>query len=395
MISSRLVFATFVLGVPALAAPTGKIGFVGAKGAQILNLQNGAVRSLPQGARATTFTLSPQGTAIYFVAAPGAKPSSDGSGTVASAMQSSVPYSSVKVLPGLRSQIPYSQDWSPGGTTLYIATDKVTGAFVPVTGRLTPLKSLPGSFDATGRTMTYSSENQVLVRNIASGQERVLFDIRKPAPMFAALKAAKYPKKVEEFLPTTMGDLSSETRNWQLSSPAMAPDGSRLYFASNVGSGFGAAGNGSFALFAVDLKTYKLAVLSQVGTNFGRPPHIFQVSPDGQRLLMASSVHASAADNSCFVEIIDLLTQKSREVFLGVLPGSKDKANFLNSAVWSPDGKYVAVSGYFYDPAKAMDDYNGSWAEVKPTQYTTGIVDAATGKLVRTIKGATNLSWIK
>jgi len=45
------------------------------------------------------------------------------------------------------------------------------------------------------------------------------------------------------------------------------------------------------------------------------------------------------------------------------------KANFLDIAVWSPDSRYVALSGYFYDPQTT--DIAGD--EVKPAQYTTGI----------------------
>lgn len=77
-------------------------------------------------------------------------------------------------------------------------------------------------------------------------------------------------------------------------------------------TGFGAQGNGEFALFTVDLKTNSLAVLSKVGANFGRPLHIFRVSPDGKRLLVATSAYSSAADNSYFAEVVDLQTQNSR-----------------------------------------------------------------------------------
>ncbi|BCM90788.1 hypothetical protein IAD21_02650 [Abditibacteriota bacterium] len=395
MLAFRLLFASFILAVPALAAPSGKLGFVSAKGAQILNLQTGKVRSLPQSANATALSISPWGTAIYFVPAVGTKPRDDGSGTPANGRQSLPPYSSAKLQPSLQNLMPFAMNWNSNGTTLYISTDTVNGAFTPAMGRFTTLKTLPASFDARGRKMAYSTENQIIVRDVASRRDHVMFDIRKPEPMFAALRAAKYPKNVKDLLPDETGFLAKDVHNWQLSDPALAPDGSRLYFTSNVGTGYGAAGNGEFALFAVDLKTNKLAVLSKVGELFGRPPHIFRVSPNGKRLMLASSVHNNAADNSCFVEIVDLLTQNSREVFLGVLPATKDKANFLDSAVWSPDSKYVATSGYFYDTNKAMPDDNGDWPEVKSSQYTAAIVDAATGKSVKTIKGATSLNWMR
>ena len=395
MLASRLLFASLLVAAPAIASPIGKIGFVGDRGAQILDLQKGIVRHLPQGGRATKFALSPTGTAIYFVPVSGAKAKNAQSDVPVTAVQSAPPYSWVKPLPTFGSQIPYWLYWNSEGTDLFVSTDKSWGVFTPKTGRYQTLKIRQQSFDARGRKMAYSTENQIFVRDVASGREQVLFDIRKPAPLIAALRAAKYPKKIKGIVLPANDPMLKETRNWALSDPAMAPDGSRLYFACNGGTDSGAAGNTMFALFSVDLKTNKIAVLSKLGENFGRMPHIFQVSPDGQRLLMAVSQHDSAADNSCFVEVVDLLTQNSREVFEGVLPGSKDKANFLDSAVWSPDSKYVASSGYFYDAEKMMQNYTGDWPEVKPAQYTTGIVDARTGKVVKTIQGATSLSWVR
>ncbi|BCM90790.1 hypothetical protein IAD21_02652 [Abditibacteriota bacterium] len=395
MSAPRILFASLVFAAPALAAPNGKLGFIGAKGTQILNLQSGVVRALPQGTKATLLTLSPKGTAVYFVPVLGAKAKDEQSDVPTNAMESLRPYSRVRPMPSLGTQIPYWYYWNSQGTSLYLSTDKAWGVFTPQTGRYTTLKIRQQSFDARDRKMAYSTENQIIVRDVASGRNHVLFDIRKSKPMFAALRTAKYPQKVKELVSPQNDPMVKDPHNWLMSDPALNPDGSRLYFACNAGTDSGAAGNTSFALFAVNLKTNKISVLSQLGILFGRMPHIFRVSSDGKRLLLASSVHDSAADNSSFVEVVDLLTQNSREVFMGVLPGSKDKANFLNSAVWSPDSKYIAVSGYFYDAQKMMQNYSGNWPEVKPSQYTTGIVDARTGRLIKTIKGATSLSWIK
>ncbi len=395
MSTFRLLFASFVFAMPALAAPTGKIGFIGAKGAQVLNLRTGVVRSLPQGARATLLTVSPTGTAVYFVPVLGAKAKDAQSDVPTTAVQSTPPYSWVKPLPTFGSQIPYWRYWNSQGTRLYVSTDKAWGVFTPRTGRYAPIKIREQSFDARDRKMAYATANQIIVRDVASGRNRVLFDIRKPAPMFAALHAAKYPKNVKDVVLPPSDPMTKDPQNWLMSDPALTPDGSRLYFACNAGTDSGAAGNTSFVLFSVDLRTNKISALSKLGTLFGRMPSIFQVSPNGQRLLMASSVHDSAADNSSFVEVVDLQTQNSREVFEGVLPGSKDKANDLDSAVWSPDSRYIAVSGYFYDAQKMMQSYSGNWPDTKPSQYTTGIVDARTGNLVKPLKGAMSLSWIR
>ena len=402
MFLPRVLFASaLLLSLPALAAPTGKIGFVGAKGAQILNLQSGVIRSLPRGAEAASLTLSPNGTAIYFVPFPAGNLSVTGSGPRVSAFQSSPPYSSATLIASLRAHVSNVFAWNTAGTQLYLSGEKFSGVYSPSTRKLTPIPLKPEGFmgagvvSAAGRKLAYTTQNRVVVRDTRSGKESVLFDIRRPNPMFAALKNAKNPKNLKDLVSMSSDPMVKEEGNWQLSDPALSPDGSRLYFASNAGTGYGAAGNGAFALFAVDLKTNKLAVMSKVGENFGRPPHIFRVSPDGKRLLVATSVHNTAADNSCFAYVVDLRSQTSREVFNGVLPGSKLRANFLDSATWSPNGKYVALSGYFYDAEKAMADTKGDWPEVLPSQYTAGIVDAATGRLIKTIKGATSLGWAR
>lgn len=394
MLTSRLILASVFVTVPVLAAPSGRIGFVGAKGAQILHLPAGTVTSLPHASKATYLTVSPQGTSIYFVSLAGAKANDDGMVTVGNGFQSSPPYKVAKPMLALQKQSPYSSLWNRSGKVLYLYTSKFSGTFTPATGQAASLKNRPASIDQNERHVAYSTESEIVVRDTRSGQSRVVFDLRHPEPMLDALKAAKSPKNVSELLPSSDDPLFKEERNWYLSDPALAPDGSRLYFASNAGTGTGASGNSSFALFAVDLKTNKLAVLSKVGTNFGRAPHIVVVSPDGRRLMFASSVHASAADNSCFVEIVDLLTQNSREVFTRMLPDSKDKANFLDSAAWSPDSKYVALSGYFYNADKLMQEGH-KWTDPKPAQYTMGIVDAGTGRVVKTMPGATSLNWIR
>jgi len=393
MNTSRFLFASLLVCAPALAAPTGKLGFIGAKGAQILNLGSGQVKSLPSGTKATMLALSPRGRAVYFVPIAGAD-GEDGSGSPSNGFLSVPPYTRAKAVAALRGQTPYSLRWNERGTTLYLSGLHSFGAFSPALRKLSLLAKLPENFAQSGSKVAYATANQIILRDAPTAKERVLFDVRRPAPMFAALKRARNPKNVTDLL-TEASDLDvKDTHNWQLSDPALSPDGSRLYFASNAGTGYGAAGNGQFALFAVNLKTNTLSVLSKLGTNFGRPPHIFRVSPDGKRLLVATSVHSSAADNSCFAYVVDLLTQNSREVFTGVLPGSKNKANFLDSAVWSPDGKYVALSGYFYDAEKAMTSKDEG-SDPEPAQYTTGIVDAATGRLIRTIQGATSLGWAR
>lgn len=153
MPASRIIFASFVFALPALAAPTGKIGFIGARGAQVLNLRSGTVRALPQGTRATLLSVSPRGTAIYFVPVSGARAKDAHSDVPANAIQSAPPYLRAKSAPAFGSQAPYWRYWNSQGTQLYVSTDKSWGVFTPGTGRYTTTKIRQQSFDARDHKM--------------------------------------------------------------------------------------------------------------------------------------------------------------------------------------------------------------------------------------------------
>lgn len=359
-----------------------------------MNLRTGKTTLLPGGAKATALALSPRGTAIYFVLIPTAKPLADQTLAPANAFESSPPYLRGKAIPVLRAQAPFSWHDALSFNQQILrrphARDQSFEAAQNDAWKSRCARSQTRLLDANPN---HSSRHQLRshARFVRRAPSRT--DVCR-APSRQTPEEPRRPYTTDDEL---ADEFAKDMKNWQLSDPALSPDGSRLVFASNAGTGCGAQGNGMFALFAVDLRTNRLAVMSKVGENFGRPPHIFRVSPDGKRLLLASRVHSSAADNSYFVQVVDLLTQNSREVFSGVLPNSKKEAsaNFLDSAVWSPDSKDVALSGYFYDAQKATTDKNGDWPEVLPSQYTAGIVDAATGHLVKTIKGATSLSWAR
>ncbi|RYG64391.1 hypothetical protein EON80_19315, partial [bacterium] len=111
-------------------------------------------------------------------------------------------------------------------------------------------------------------------------------------------------------------------------------------------------------------------------------------------LLAVSSVHSSAADNSSVAIVIDLETQKTREIMFSI-PGSKGKANSYGGSSWSPDGKYLAFSAYFYDADKAFDSVgkDGDWPEPPNSAWKTAIFDAATGKIWGIKPGTRSPSW--
>ena len=374
------------------AAPTGHLAFIQNGSAVVQNAATGKNIVLPRSRGAQLVSISPSGETIFFVAPAGTKTKVwEENGPLMHGFSSRPPYkTATPLLSPLREARPFTLRWSRSGTTLWASGTQLLGAYTPATRNFRRLSQLPDSVSSDGKLIAWAGERDIRVRGVNGGREKVVFSVKNPAPLFAAIKAAKNPKKLADLEMADDPDLWKDLHNWDFSAPALAPDGKRLYFACNAGGGSGAAGNSTWAIFAADLVTGKLAVLSSVGAQFGRMPHIFEVSPDGKRLLLASSVHSSAIDNPCFVLVVDLLTQKSREI-LENLPEAKDKSNFLDGAVWSPDGRYMAASAYFYDLASIKDSAN--YEEPPDSAWMSFIFDAATGKAVRRVRGARGVSW--
>lgn len=378
------------------AKPKGHLAYVQNNVARVSNLTTGAVRILPRSARTQLLSLSPRGPAVYFVTPPGQKTEQDGPPSLTGYL-SVPPYKAERRLPAqLQGEAVGELNWSPSGKTLWIRGFEFSGAYTPATNSWTKLNEVPTSVSNDGKRVVYFDYVAIRVRDGNSNKERVIFSPKQPQALFNAIKSGKNQKKLRDFADMIDPQLWKSDTNWAVSTPALAPDGSRLYFASNAGTGQGAAGNSTWAIFAADLKTGKIAILSTLGPQFGRMPDSFKVSPDGKRLLAVVSVHSSAVDNPCYALVVDLLTQKSREILANV-PESKGKSNMTNGACWSPDGKYVAISAYFYDVAKltAQLSKNENIEEPSDSAFTLYIKDAATGRTVRRIKAATLPSWAR
>jgi hypothetical protein len=396
------------LTLPALltaahATPTGKIGFIGAKGAQVWNLRTDKTTTIPRSAKADSFTFSPRGDAVFFVPT-GKKSAPPEQVPLFNGFLSRAPYLQTSAIPALQGNAPNQFHWSPSGNSLYFDGLKGYSVFTPATRNLKKLSFSPSGFDGPsgfdlkGRVMGYTTEKAVVIRDVETGKERVIFSINKPKPLFDALRRANNPKNVKDLLDgeemlkdKTLPSYSS----WQLAGPVLSPDGSRAYFASNAGTGFGAAGNGAQGYFSCNLKTGVISVLSKLSPSFGRPPEM-SISPDGKRILAVSSIHSSAADNSSVALVIDLETQKSREL-LYKIPGAKNHANFYGGSAWSPDGKYLALSAYFYDADKAFSDVNknGEWTEPSNSAWKTAIFDATNGKIWKLKNGMRSPGWAR
>lgn len=392
---TRFVLAgsTLCLAGAAIAAPTGHIAGISNGTASVITAANGRIQALPHGQRAWKLAISPQGGITYFVTPAGkpvntpdnAKTPCVGRGTVGT-------YDADWLLSRpLQGIIPNNLQWNPSGTALWFSDangrDRV---FTVQTGVVSSISRRPDDVSRSGRVSVFSDDKAIWVRD-ARGRQRIIFTISKPQPLFDALKSGRNPKGVRDLVDAVDPELWKQPNNWTLSRAALAPDGSRVYFAANAGTGMGAAGNTTYCVFAYDLVKNRLDVLSTLGALFGRSPDTFDVSPDGKRLLIASSVHSSAAENPYFVLVVDLLTQKSRELLTN-LPEAKGNANLLDSLAWSPDSRYVALSAYFYN-VEALIQRNGDWEEPRDQDWRLFIQDAATGKTIRRLKGVRELSW--
>lgn len=391
----KIALATLlVLPVIAQAAPKGRLAYIQNDMAIVSDATTGAKKVLPQSARARFLAVSPRGDTVYFVALPGKEREQDGP-PILTGYFSAPPYRTARKLPAeLQGEAPGNLKWSATGNTLWIRGFELSGAYTPSSNKWSRLGYLPESASRDGRRVAYATGDEIRIRDTNTKRERVVFTRTKPQVLFNALGSGRNQKKLRDLHSGIDPAMWQSSRNWAISSPALSPDGSRLYFGSNVGTGQGASGNSMWALFAADLKTGKIAVLSEVGPQFGRMPENLEVSPDGKRLLCVVSAHSSAMDNPCYALVVDLLTQKSREVLVNV-PEAKEKSNLTYGASWSPDGKYVAISATFYDVEKAWAQVkkDTNWGGPSNSDYTLYIKDAATGRTVRRIPGAILPSW--
>ncbi len=395
------LLTTLLSTAPAARAQTGRLAYIQNNGAYIGPADGyaPAVR-LPGSDNAVAVSLSPTGSAVLVFAAASRPQSVWGSDEDAKGLAFKTPYRSAIALGPPLDQINFPHIvWSNNGEAAFVtdAADTRFGRYTPADGKAVKYPVPVASVSADGAVVAYLSDNQeVRVRFRATGKEKVLFSPGKPQALFAAARRAKNPKGLPYFLEDLGGEMASSRRNWAVGTPAITPDGKTVFFATNGGSGMGASGNCTFAFFSVDVATGNFAILSKVGEEFGRVPfRECSVSPDGQRLMYVTSMHASAVENPSWVTVIDLPTQKER-ILTRDDPTNGGDANALAGACWSPDGKYVAYSQAYFDVAAAMKRLeDGAGFDLDPAKYTLYIKDAATGRRVRMVPGATWPSWGK
>jgi hypothetical protein len=234
----------------------------------------------------------------------------------------------------------------------------------------------------SGDWTVYATETEVRARNARTRVDRTLFDIKRPGTLLSQLRHAKSP----DLRSLASPDLIDDPLNWAISVPLIAKHRHTAYFLTNAGTGLGAQGNTTFCFVAVNLRTGRITVMDKLGTVFGRNPDVFALSPDERKLLIASSVHDSAADNSFVVLNVNLTTGKTVNL-LSTDPEAKKKANIVEGVCWSPDSRYIAVSVWYYDAEKVSPD------DFHPAP-SLEIKEASTGRTIETVKDFVSPAWM-
>lgn len=352
-----------------------------------------APQALPKSEGATLVSLCPtDGMALYFVPRSAKRESREG----CRGYVSLPPYREVKtLLPPLDNAWVGTIVWTRDGQRAYLSGERCTGVFTPVDGRFSPLPFAVESTSHDGSVVAWRTEKEVRVHWPSTGKGQVLFSVGHPQPLFDALRHALFPKNLKELTGTLDLSLWRDSRNWGIGPPALSPEGRRLYFAVNAGSGLGAAGNTTYCFLTADLKRGSLAPWSKLGVMFARLPHVCEVSPDGRRLLLLTSFHVSAAENPCQADIVDLYTQKSREMLWadGRLKKNPNLTSLTDGACWSPNGRYVAVSVLYYDAQAAFKELGkGDW-QPRDEDFTLTVFNAITGAVLLRFPGGHAPSW--
>lgn len=257
--------------------------------------------------------------------------------------------------------------WTPSGAAVLRDGLPVAARGFVVEADEKTIQPLPFPFDtatnnvaqAVGLVTPGGGVYELHAWNRKANKERLLLTNRTPAPLDAALVAARIaPAK------------TAPNRLWQFFTPTLTSNGNTVYFAAHDGT------TASVRLFACEIATGQLRlVLPDVGDGSGRQSN-FVLSPDNKRLLWERET--GGARYSGQVAVADLQTGR-----LLTIPGTaaKNRRTVTAGACWSPDGRYLAVAvGYF-----------GS-ASV-PARYDILVCETVTGKPIRTIPNAFGPSW--
>lgn len=376
----QMLWIGLVAGL-AVAAPSGHIAYQRDGKAWVLDLAGGQPVELPNSGDALELVMSPATGEAFYVA--GGK-----------AWRCAPPYRAAQVWQSVPAGA-YPTLVSTDGKHVFLSAEEGGGRYDVASGGYTPLPFGPMTCDATGGLVCYQGEKTIEFNRPATGETKVIFSIGRPQPLFDALKKAKWPAKLKALTDAIDPELYKDQYNWGFGPPALTPDGERVFFAVNAGVGLGATGNTSWCLVVATVADGALLPLSKLGCHeFGRLPHILEVSPDSRRLLMVTSFHNNAVENPCQAYVIDLHTQEAKELLWSDkrLEATPNLVNVTSGACWSPDGKYVAVSAAYYDGVAAIQAQD---FELKDANFVLTIYDAVTGEVVRQLPGLQQPVWGK
>ncbi|HEX8834142.1 MAG TPA: hypothetical protein VF719_08070 [Abditibacteriaceae bacterium] len=370
------------------SAPRGTLAYIknGSVWIHDLSQKNPKLVAHSQGARKVSLSPDAQ-RVLYLKPIATVDPDEVDGNTALDGYFSQAPFSAVKVLsPPLKNTYFERVLWTHDSSAVYISGYGLSGVYTPRTGAWQNRDNSADAISRDGSVVAYATEREVRVRWPGRNTERVLFSIKKPAPLFQALNSAASPAGVRDLREAVDESLWREVWNWDLGGLAITPDGSRIFFASNAGTGSGAAGNTTWCYFAADVATGKLYALSKLGTFMSRIPHRVVISRDGKKLLCEMSTHVGGAQNPSTICLIDLPTQKTRMLQMN----TRMDTNIVSGVALSPDGKYSAISAYYYN---AQDVLRRPTFEPRQSDYTLYLVDNTSGKVVRHIAGASWPSW--
>jgi hypothetical protein len=376
-----LLPALLLLAVASAATGRGSLAYLRDGAAWVEMSEGGQALRLPNSQGAWAVTLNPvDGTAAYSVAL--AKASASYEPPPQRVYLSKPPYKTASPMPKpLDKAVIRVLAWGADGRALAAYGDKgLITAYDSREKRLHPMFAPYGVLSRNGEVAARIGERGIELAGPGWQPERYLITTGAPTALFNAMRAQASHKGVRELLASNSPDLYSNSRNWLLSEPALSPDGEALYFATNAGSGMGASGNTDFLIVKADTEDERLLVLGKLGTFFGRWPRL-QVSPDGRKLLVSTSYHSSAVENPALAYAVDLVTQKSVELLRND-PTVKDLASLSGGECWLADSKAVALSAAYYRVPGAADG-------LPNPKYDLYIKDAASGRLIRRITGAT------
>lgn len=333
----------------------------------------GNATKLPLSAKATWVSLAASGRAVY--------------GGTTGVHSSDPPYRSAKAiaLPPAAGR-PLSGYLTSTGKQLALQITDGTALLDLVSGRYTVLPFDALSGDAVVRAYSGRApggENDLLLETAAAAPPRPVFTVVDRDRVFAALRSQGSAAAVK-IADEHQVDPAPDATQWLAGPPALSPDGEALYWTTNLGGGYGAAGNTEWLIMKTDVASGRTIALARKGTEFGRMPSL-RVSPDGRKLLATWSIHSSAVENPTANDVIDLASQKV--VHLSNRGAKPNYVNIQDGECWAADSLHMAYSGFYYDPNTIEPG-----TDPKPERFTLFLKDTVTNQTLRSIDGATGPS---